>query len=45
VGIHRQARVEELGFLTFEEISNNSKDKKIVYILKSSVFLKVIVEK
>ncbi len=32
-------------FLTFEEIWNDSKDKKIVYILKSSVSWKVSSEK
>jgi hypothetical protein len=45
VRIHRQARSGELEFLTFEEIRNDSKDKKIVYILKSSVSWKVIAEK
>ncbi len=43
--IHRQARVGELGFLTFKEIWNDSKDKKIVFILKSSVSWKVSFEK
>ncbi len=45
MGIRRQARVGVSGFLTFEEIWNDSKDKKIVYIFKSSVSLKVIAEK
>ncbi len=43
--IHRQTRLEELGFLTFEKIWNDSKDKKILYILKSSVSWKVCSEK
>jgi hypothetical protein len=45
MGIHRQARAGEFGFLTFKEIGNDSKDKKIVYILKSSVSCKVNAEK
>jgi hypothetical protein len=32
VGIHRQARAGELGFLTFEEIYNDLKDKTILHI-------------
>jgi hypothetical protein len=44
VGIQSQARAGELGFLTFEEIQNDSKDKKILYILKSSVSWKTLVK-
>jgi hypothetical protein len=45
MGIQRQAMAREMRFLTFEEIKNDSKDKKIVYILKSSVSWKVSSEK
>jgi hypothetical protein len=45
MGIHRQAMAGVMGFLTFEEIQNNSKNKNIVYILKSSVSWKVSSEK
>jgi hypothetical protein len=37
--------VGEEGFLSLEEIQNDSKNKKIVYILKSSVSWKVSSEK
>jgi hypothetical protein len=45
MGIHRQAMTGVMGFLTFEEILNDSKNKKIVYILKSSISWKVSSEK
>ncbi len=45
MGIHGQAMVQVMGFLTYEEIWNDSKNKKIVYILKSSVSWKVSSEK
>jgi hypothetical protein len=32
MGIHRQAMTGVMGFLTFEGIWNDSKDKKIMYI-------------
>jgi hypothetical protein len=45
MGIHRQAMVGVMGFLTFEENRNDSKDEKIMYILKSSVSWKFSSEK
>jgi hypothetical protein len=45
VGIHLQARVGELGFLTGENKLKDSKDKKILYVLRSSVSWKDIAEK
>ncbi len=44
-GIHLQARAGEFGFLTGEEKWNDWKDKKILYVLKSSVSWKEIAEK
>jgi hypothetical protein len=45
VGIHLQDRVGEFRFLTGEEKQNDWKDKKILYVLKSSVSWKDIAEK
>ncbi len=45
MGIYRQAMAGVMGFLTFEEIWNDSKDKEIMCILKSSVSWKDIGEK
>ncbi len=45
MGIRRQAMAGVMGFLTFEEIWNDSKTKNIVYILKSSISWKVSSEK
>ncbi len=45
MGIHRQAMAGVMGFLTFEEIWNDSKNKKIVFILKSFISWKVSSEK
>jgi hypothetical protein len=45
MGIHLQARAGEFRFLTGEEKLNDRKDKKILYVLKSSVSWKEIAEK
>ncbi len=45
MGIHGQAMAGVMGFLTFEEIWNDSKKQNIVYILKSSLSWKVSSEK
>jgi hypothetical protein len=45
MGIHWQAMAGKWGFLTLEEIPNDSKNKKIMYTLKSSVSWKVSSEK
>ncbi len=45
MGIHLQARAGEFGFLTIEVNWNDLKDKKKMYVLKSSVSWKDIGEK